>query len=157
MPMPALNIIAIHEIVLNSGSSPLRDSGIRPYRPNARTREKITKLVADKMMNQPRFVVTQLSALPDTVSVLSFQMPPMLQMRAMIPNAQRKTVLSIVAHPPLTSSAEGGGPWSPPSGSSETGGSKSACLDGLVSAVIVHALQGRSSSWYSLTGSAAHG
>ena len=35
MPMPALNIIATQDTVLNSGSSSSRPSGIRPYRPAA--------------------------------------------------------------------------------------------------------------------------
>ncbi|GAA4328276.1 hypothetical protein GCM10023178_41090 [Actinomadura luteofluorescens] len=61
MPIPALNIIATHETVRNSGSSPSRPRGMRPYRLNASHSEKITKPVAARTNSQPRFVSSQSS------------------------------------------------------------------------------------------------
>ena len=59
--MPALNIIAIHETVRNSGSSSSRPSGMRPYRLNASHSEKNTNPVADRTNSQPTLASSQSS------------------------------------------------------------------------------------------------
>jgi hypothetical protein len=53
MPMPALNIIAIHDDVRNSGSSLSCPSGIRPYRLMARHTAKSTNPLAVSTKAQP--------------------------------------------------------------------------------------------------------
>jgi hypothetical protein len=53
MPIPALNIIATHETVRNSGCSPSRPSGILPYRLNASHSANTTKPLAASTNAQP--------------------------------------------------------------------------------------------------------
>ena len=60
IPMPALNIIATQQTVLNSGFSPSAPNGIRPNRPSASHSANKTKPVAEKTNSQPRFVTTAL-------------------------------------------------------------------------------------------------
>src|SRR5918997_520482 len=67
MPMPALNIIAIHEMVRNSGRSSSRPSGMRPYLPAASQMTKTTNVDASSTNSQPRLPVTQLRTEPLTV------------------------------------------------------------------------------------------
>src|ERR687894_1140577 len=67
IPMPALNIIAIHEIVRNSGRSLSRPSGIRPYLPAASQITNTTKADASSTNSQPRLPVTQPRTEPLTV------------------------------------------------------------------------------------------
>src|SRR3712207_8201830 len=67
IPMPALNIIAIHEIVRNSGRSVSRPSGIRPYLPAANQITKTTKAEAISTNSQPRLPVIQPRTEPLTV------------------------------------------------------------------------------------------
>src|SRR4051794_4157218 len=64
MPIPALNIIATQETVRNSGASPSRPSGIRPYRLAASHSTYSTKAEARTTNSQPRLVSIQVSALP---------------------------------------------------------------------------------------------
>src|SRR5919107_3838562 len=64
IPMPALNIIAIHEMVRNSGRSWSRPSGIRPYLPAASQITKTTNADANSTNSQPRLPVTQPSIDP---------------------------------------------------------------------------------------------
>src|SRR6478735_11711919 len=52
--MPALNSIAIQEMVLNSGSSSSQPSGMRPYLLAASHNTKTTKKLAARTKNQPR-------------------------------------------------------------------------------------------------------
>src|SRR3712207_3196798 len=59
MPMPALNIIAIHEIVRNSGRSASRPSGIRPDLLAASQITEMTKADARSTNSQPSLPVTQ--------------------------------------------------------------------------------------------------
>src|SRR5262245_6969435 len=68
MPMPALNIIAIHDDVRNSGFSSSRPSGILPYRLAAIHRMKTTNTDASRTNSQPPFVITQVVASPDWVA-----------------------------------------------------------------------------------------
>src|SRR6187402_3493447 len=67
MPMPALNIIAIHEIVLNSGSSSSRPSGMEPNRLTANQSTNSTNADDVTTNNQPVFSIVQVSAEPDTL------------------------------------------------------------------------------------------
>ena len=56
--MPALNIIAIHDTVRNSGASSSRPSGIRPYLLIASQSAKTTKPLAARTKAQPPPVMT---------------------------------------------------------------------------------------------------
>src|SRR5688572_9561047 len=67
MPMPALNIIAIHEMVRNCGRSSSRPSGMRPYLPAASQMTKTTNDDASSTNSQPRLPVTQPRTEPLTV------------------------------------------------------------------------------------------
>src|SRR4028119_1317688 len=67
IPMPALNIIAIHEIVRNSGRSASRPSGIRPYLLAASQITKTTKADARSTNSHPRLPVIQPRTEPLTV------------------------------------------------------------------------------------------
>src|ERR671916_1442193 len=67
MPIPALNIIAIHEMVRNSGRSSSRPSGMRPYLPAASQMTKTTNDDASSTNSQPRLPVTQPRIEPLTV------------------------------------------------------------------------------------------
>src|SRR3954449_9645881 len=64
MPMPALNIIAIQEMVRNSGASSSRPSGMRPYLLAASHRTKTTKAEARVTNSQPRLASIHVSAVP---------------------------------------------------------------------------------------------
>ena len=69
--MPALNIIAIHDTVRNSGCSSSRPSRMRPKRLNASHSAKTTKPVAARMKPQPPPRMTPLSmALDDRAQAL---------------------------------------------------------------------------------------
>src|SRR5688500_1444324 len=65
--MPALNIIAIQEMVRNSGRSSSRPSGIRPYLPAASQITYTTNADASSTNSQPRLPVTQPRTEPLTV------------------------------------------------------------------------------------------
>src|SRR5918997_6008603 len=67
IPMPALNIIAIHEMVRNSGRSWSRPSGIRPYLPAASQITNTTNADASSTNSQPRLPVIQPRREPLTV------------------------------------------------------------------------------------------
>ena len=64
--MPALNIIAIQETVLNSGSSSSRPSGMLPYLLIASHSTKTTKALEVVTNSQPAFVIVQSRELPET-------------------------------------------------------------------------------------------
>ena len=64
--MPALNIIAIHETVRNSGASSSRPSGIRPYLLIASHSAKTTKPLAASTNAQPPPVMMPPSTLVAT-------------------------------------------------------------------------------------------
>src|SRR5687768_9059220 len=59
IPMPAENIIAIHDTVRNSGSSSSRPSGMLPYLLAASQMTKTTKPEATSANNQPVLCTTQ--------------------------------------------------------------------------------------------------
>ena len=61
--MPALNIIAIHEIVRNSGCSSSRPSGMLPNLPRASQMTKTTKALEVSTKSQPVFSIVH--ARPD--------------------------------------------------------------------------------------------
>jgi hypothetical protein len=61
MPIPALNIIAIQETVRNSGASPSRPSGIRPYRLTASHSANTTNPLAASTNAHPPTLITPLS------------------------------------------------------------------------------------------------
>ena len=65
--MPALNIMAIHETVLNSGSSSSRPSGMAPKRPSASHSTKTTKPDAVRMNSQPVLAMIHVSVVPETL------------------------------------------------------------------------------------------
>ena len=67
MPMPALNIIAIHETVENSGSSSSLPSGMSPKRPIASQITNNTKAEAVSTNSQPIVVTVQSSAEEETL------------------------------------------------------------------------------------------
>src|SRR3712207_3161160 len=67
MPIPALNIIAIHEMARNSGLSSSRPSGIRPYFPAASQITNTTNAEASSTNIQPRLPVIQPRTEPRTV------------------------------------------------------------------------------------------
>ena len=61
--MPALNIIAIHETVLNSGSSSSRPSGMLPNRLTASQQHEDARTPATSTTNsQPVLSIVQVSA-----------------------------------------------------------------------------------------------
>ena len=66
MPIPALNIIAIHETVRNSGASSSRPSGILPYLLTASHNAKMTNPLAARTNAQPPPVMTPPSTVEAT-------------------------------------------------------------------------------------------
>ena len=74
MPMPALNIIATHDIVRNSGRSSSRPSRTRPKRLNASTPANTRNAAVESTNSQPNVEMIQLrtsSATTPTPSVSS--------------------------------------------------------------------------------------
>ena len=65
--MPALNIIATHDTVRNSGPSSSRPSGMLPNLLTASQMTKTTNALAVSTNSQPVLVMTQVSDLPDAV------------------------------------------------------------------------------------------
>ena len=68
--MPALNIIATHETVRNSGSSSSRPSGMSPKRLSASQITKTTNALEVSTKSQPVLSITHVSALPEAVARL---------------------------------------------------------------------------------------
>src|SRR5690554_5148581 len=66
IPMPALNIIEIHETVRNCGRSSSAPSLIWPYLLTASQRTKTTKKLAARTNNQPALSMTHVSAVLET-------------------------------------------------------------------------------------------
>ena len=82
--MPALNIIAIQETVLNSGSSSSLPSGMLPKRPMASQITKTTNADARTTNIQPMFFTDQSRADPDALPrVLVLRKPHATNARAM--------------------------------------------------------------------------
>ena len=74
--MPALNIIATQETVLNSGSSSSPPSGMLPKRPAASQMTKATNAEASTTNSQPMLRTVQSSAVPDAVPRLLVSRKP---------------------------------------------------------------------------------
>src|SRR5919107_203910 len=95
MPIPALNIIAIHEMVRNSGRSSSRPSGMRPYLPAASQMTKITNADANSTNSQPRLPViqprTELLTVPRPVGVTKPQATKPSAITAATANSTRST------------------------------------------------------------------
>jgi hypothetical protein len=76
MPIPALNIIATHETVRNSGFSPSRPSGIFPYRLTASHSANTTKpLAASTNAHPPAFMTPASTAAATALSVWVASVP----------------------------------------------------------------------------------
>ena len=94
--MPALNIMAIHEVVRNSGGSSSRPSGILPKRLNASQSANTTNALADSTNAQPPAVITPDSTAEDTALSVSVDSAPQ-RMNAMTSTpAMTKIVRSMV-------------------------------------------------------------
>ncbi len=74
--MPALNIIAIHDTVLNSGFSPSLPRVMSPKRPTASQITNTTKAVATSTNSQPIVCIVQPSALSEALPRDSVSMKP---------------------------------------------------------------------------------
>src|SRR5690349_20832047 len=95
MPMPALNIIAIHEMVRNSGSSSSRPSGMLPNRLTASQSTNNTKPDAVITNSQPVLFITQPSADLEAVASEDVLTPPQTRnptaSAAVTPNTTQST------------------------------------------------------------------
>ena len=85
--MPALNIIAIQEMVRNSGSSSSRPSGMLPKRLSASHSTKTTKALEVSTKSQPVLRIVQASDVPDTLARESVLTNP--QTRKQRPRSRR--------------------------------------------------------------------
>src|SRR6478735_2750669 len=94
MPMPAENIIATQETVLNSGSSSSRPSGMLPYLLIASHSTKTTKALEVVTNSQPAFVIVQSSELPETVAREEVLTNPQTRNATAIAAVTPKTTLS---------------------------------------------------------------
>ncbi len=118
--MPALNIIATHEIVRNSGCSPSRPSGMLPYRLTASHSTNVTNALEVRTNSQPVFVMTQSSALVEAVlRELVLEMPQIMKATA----TAALTPNTILSRPP-------------PSTASGTGTSRAGCGIGSLTGVL---------------------
>ncbi|GAB3355493.1 hypothetical protein GCM10027300_23950 [Modestobacter lapidis] len=102
MPIPALNIIAIQETVRNSGRSPSRPSGMRPYLLAATQITKMTNPDARTTNSQPRFSSTQASALPLVLPRFPGAMKPQATKARATTAATPKTTVSSVPVRPVS-------------------------------------------------------
>src|SRR3954452_3714527 len=93
MPIPALNIIAIHELVRNSGRSSSWPRRRCPKREQARNATRIKKAAVDNTNNQPRFFRTQSSTSPTTLASSSWNSTP----TASGARAEHRHLLGLVA------------------------------------------------------------
>jgi hypothetical protein len=97
MPIPALNIIATHDTVLNSGCSSCPPSRTLPYRLNARYIEKARKPNDDSMNTHPKLGTRKLhSTASKTAARLSVKRMPHRTNTAEIIAATQNTVGSIL-------------------------------------------------------------
>src|SRR3954468_22963087 len=95
MPIPALNIIAIHELVRNSGRSSSWPRRRCPKREQARNATRIKKAAVDSTNSQPRFFRTQSSTFPTTLASSSWNSTPTSTNATDSPAAIAKTGTSI--------------------------------------------------------------
>src|SRR4051794_33885497 len=90
MPMPALNIIATHEMVRNSGSSSSQPSGMLPNLPSASHSTNTTKPDAVSANSQPVLFMIQVRADPDALANVAVLTKPQTRnpsaMSAVMPN-----------------------------------------------------------------------
>src|SRR5512145_1344161 len=107
MPMPALNIIAIHETVRNSGSSSSLPSGIVPKRPAASQMTKTTKTEARVTNSHPMFVTVQERAAEEAVPRLEVLANPQTRKPTASAAVTPKTTLSTFPVVGLASSVTG--------------------------------------------------
>src|SRR5919107_1074164 len=104
MPMPALNIIATHETVLNSGFSSWAPSLIFPYRLKARYSEKDRKPKVESMNIQPKLGTRKLhKTASKTAARLLVKNIPHATNTAERTAATQNTVLSILGPSELCS------------------------------------------------------
>ncbi|MDT4810159.1 hypothetical protein D3C84_499280 [compost metagenome] len=96
MPMPTLNIIAIHDEVLNSGRSSSLPSLIRPKRLKARNSAKPRKDAVERTKLQPNQSMMVSSNACAVVAMVSGQSAPQVTTAAEITAATQKTTLSTV-------------------------------------------------------------
>src|SRR5918998_4494178 len=97
MPMPALNIIATHETVLNSGCSSWAPSLILPNRLKARYSAKVRKPKVESMNIQPKFGTRKLhNTASETAARLLVKNIPHATNTAERTAATQNTVLSIL-------------------------------------------------------------
>jgi hypothetical protein len=93
--MPALNIIAIHDTVRNSGFSSSRPSGMAPNRLTANQSTNTTNALAASTNSQPVLVITQfsaaLAALPNDAVLASPQATKASETAALAPKTTRST------------------------------------------------------------------
>jgi hypothetical protein len=94
MPIPALNIIAIQEMVRNSGSSSSRPSGMFPKRLSASHRTNTTKALDVSTKSQPVLRIVQASDVSDTPARESVLTNPQMRKRTAIAAVTPKTTLS---------------------------------------------------------------
>src|SRR5215218_4825844 len=104
MPIPALNIIATHEMVLNSGFSSWAPRRIFPYRLKARYTEKARNPKEDKMNTQPKLGTRKLhKTASKTAARFSVKRIPHSTNTAERIAATQKTVRSILGPSDLCS------------------------------------------------------
>src|SRR5215210_6286471 len=97
MPIPALNIIATHETVLNSGCSSWPPNRIFPYRLKARYSEKDKKPKVESMNIQPKLGTRKLHKTASKTAVrLSVKRIPHATNTAERTAATQNTVVSIL-------------------------------------------------------------
>ncbi len=113
--MPALNIMATQETVLNSGSSPSWPRVIFPYRLMASQSAKTTKPVAVSMKNQPPLCIRPLSMSVETFSSESVATPPQTTKARVRTAVTPNTTRSVCGDRPAGSGAAMSGAPPPPS------------------------------------------
>ncbi|MNN49955.1 hypothetical protein D3C81_1645170 [compost metagenome] len=94
IPMPTLNIIAIHDDVLNSGCSSSWPSLIRPKRLKARNSAKPRKNAVESTKLQPNQSMMVSSSACDAVAIALGDSAPQVTNEAEITAAPQKTALS---------------------------------------------------------------
>src|SRR5690625_604975 len=97
MPMPAANIMEIHDAVENSGSSLIAPSLMEQNLDAAIAITKTTKTVVNKTNAQPKLSTTKLKALAETSAKLSGRARPHTTTAATSTEAMPVTVQSILA------------------------------------------------------------
>ncbi len=113
--MPALNIIAIHARLPNSGSASSLPSRIRPNRLKAMRKHSTRKTSAATTNSQPKLPSTQFSAVSVTDS------------KFFLPSAAQATTASTAATPAPTRTRSGGGSCAASPGAECGVGSSDVC------------------------------